>query len=225
MDKKDEQELERWKERLEQIEGEVKGMLFLRHIYDETHKMVQDSPIAGEPSDFYGFLGECYAAAVASCIRRLVSTRRNDVSLLRLLEAIGRRRPLVSEEQHLAGWKKLHPDLPHLENIESPGLESCPGWTDGELSKEQIETDIGELKQTTDAVRAYVNEYIAHCRSREDRKKPPTWAGLNDAVDFVASLTNRYRFMLLGEDRELEPVVLDNWKDVFRVAWATEVDT
>lgn len=204
---------------LKQVEWEIRSLLFLRRIYVETHELVMAGPVANRRSDFFTFLGVCYATAVSSGLRRLASRKPGDVSLAQFLEALKKDNKLVCKEEYGRLWTESNPNLPFLEPVPCPRFEEFPGCLDGHLSKGQIAADLHELRERTKEVEGYATTYIAHARSDKTRKEPPSWAEMNATVDFVAALTDRYRAILLAEVEPLSPLLSENWKDIFQVPW------
>jgi hypothetical protein len=115
-------------------------------------------------------------------------------------------RPTQYSFRHLLTEIRDHPRL-------------CANPPDPEEVKADIEyLDTGNLGR----VRQYVDEFVAH-KQVVPVAEIPTFKDLNDAIDDLGALLQKYFIVVLDEEQMLEPIaVLGDVMAPFRMAWLPE---
>lgn len=90
------------------------------------------------------------------------------------------------------------------------------------LEKALIQRDIEQLIEKSRRFEEFANHYVAHHSLNEMPSDKPTFADLNDYIDFVVGLLEKYYLLITGnrmptldKDESFEP----DWKDIFTFAW------
>jgi hypothetical protein len=61
---------------------------------------------------------------------------------------------------------------------------------------------------------------VAHLDYTKPIDPVPTYVDLDEAIDTLGSVFNKYNVLLTGTAMLfMEPVIVDNWKAVFQVPW------
>ena len=138
--------------------------------------------------------------------------RPDTISLRRLLEDI-KRHP----RETTRSWLISHYPFALRHKAEEVFNAFAPSG--GEFIDPQvIRGDVSRLEDEIGLIKKFVDEHVAHHAVKA--KPAPTFADLHQAIDVLSELTNRYG-QLLVQGGALEPVVLEDWKLVFRVPWAS----
>lgn len=86
----------------------------------------------------------------------------------------------------------------------------------GRTNSAVIHGDADRFQYESRLIKKFVDKHVAHHAAKA--KPAATFADLHDAIDALVGLTNRYGELLI-QGGASEPVVLEDWKQVFRVAW------
>jgi AbiU2 len=208
----------KWREWIEgPIRTDVVGMHFKRQIWREIAKIMDANPGVGElPSAFWDFYQETYAAAQAIAIRRQADTDKRTCSLARLITEMRDSAHLLTREDYI-GLLGDRPSDGMKERMES-GFSGLAGGGD-HLDPQIAEADLAELKSAAEQVRNYVNEHVAHDQAQPSVADLPTFGELHETIDAIGKIFQKYGVILTGAWNELEAVIQDDWKAIFRVAW------
>jgi len=78
--------------------------------------------------------------------------------------------------------------------------------------------DVDRLKAAAAATKKYTNKYIAHL-DRQPTVPVPTPLEIEQAVDLIGELLQKYTMLLTGADLKLGINVLFDWTVAFSVPW------
>jgi hypothetical protein len=180
-------------------------------MYREIAAMIQANPSLPETSVVYEWITWGYGHSSAAAVRRLVDRREDTISLWRLLRDIERHPREITRSwfvsHHAYAFRYKAEEI--FNTFASDGGEF--------VDRQVINGDIHRLEDEIGPIKKFVDKHVAHHAIKA--KPAPTFADLHQAMDVLAELTNRYAELLV-EGGAVEPVILEDWKQVFRVPWA-----
>lgn len=225
----DEQLLEKLKEWIGRIRGEVIKLFFLNHIFWEVQDIIHNNPALIERENyFYEWMSDAFVYSAAMFVRRQVDVRRDSLSFLKLLRELLRYPTLINRENFLDHTTHRRTALARVTARQTAEAErifdELVGSGKGHLEKALIQSDIERLIETSRRFEEFANHYVAHHSLNEMPSDKPTFADLNDYIDFVVCLLEKYYLLITGnrmpaldKDESFEP----NWKDIFTFSWIT----
>ncbi|HVS48194.1 MAG TPA: hypothetical protein VHJ99_04760 [Candidatus Dormibacteraeota bacterium] len=168
---------------------------------------------------FFTFLAATYTTSQAVAVRRLSDTATDVISFGRLLAEIEASPQTITRE-----WWTGHFD---------PGWDHTMGaqnWADNfggsivdYVDPAVVAADFAELVAKVLPVRKYVNQYLAHTSQRPGRADA-TYADIDDAIDFIGRMFQRYSLLVEVADRPiLVPAVTGDLMAPFRMPWLPEL--
>jgi hypothetical protein len=100
---KEEQILQRLKDWIERIRGEITKLFFLNHVFWEVQEIIHSNPTLEESKNyFYEWMGDSFVYSAAMFVRRQLDVRRDSLSLLKLLPELSKTPTLISRENFLS---------------------------------------------------------------------------------------------------------------------------
>lgn len=220
----------RWREQLELITQETYRLHHYRQLWRELAEITQAANLA--PSVFFDALPVWYVSTQGAAVRRQLDRRRDSLSLIRLLEDIGRNSELVTRDRHIAVWHekaraaggadadKLGEGL-RLRDA-NRNFDRFAGAGRDTIDRALVSADVTELEQAGEVVKGYVDEAIAHM-ALTPKNSVPTYGDLDAAMDRIAELVQKYASLLNAEYLwGFEPAIQQDWKAPFRQAWIAE---
>ena len=143
---------------LDRVYAEVRSLRVNQHVFWEVQEIIRVNRNLRKPSTFYGWMGNMYAAAMSSAVRRLVDRRRGTVSFVRLLEQVKARPSCVSREAYKR--RCANSNLPL--NYVDADYDGLVGRGMPHPDPAKIAIEISELKKQTERLKRFVDEHIAH---------------------------------------------------------------
>lgn len=236
---------------LRDIQEEVIGLLFNRYVFRTHQEIVRLNPkLQGRPHSIFNEWAQAvYAQAAAAGVRRLAgqNPEQRDVNLVRLLDSLIRD-PMGLWESFLQYYSE---DAARAQEITGRSGNPPPEW---KLSA--CRRLLGEERRTLISVAQkavrFASKRVAH--SVPDVPISTTFFDLDDAIDTVRAITEKYTRLLLARKlRELEPFhrmgqpseylfvrhllehinlvekmkrnkLQDGWKGIFLEPWASRED-
>lgn len=203
----------------EDLRHEVVGMYFRRQMWRDVNEILLANPSVGQiQSSFWNFHHENYAAAQAIAIRRTADNGRNVRSLWRLLDELASDPDFLTRESYLELLDEFQAED---DLLVWRANEDWDRWCDragrrfdGDIARH----DQRELERATQRVKDYVDQHVAH-----DQHNPtaeiPTFEELHEAIDVISGLFQKYAAILTGAYWDLDHMIQDDWKAVFRRPW------
>lgn len=222
---------ERIAEWVQQIDG-ITEEVYTLHLYRALWRELAEITRAAElpPSAFFDALNTWYPAIQGVAVRRQLDRSAGTRSLVRLLQSIERHRGMMTRDRHVALWVGHNPapgiDIgdgrtwnPFLDEGHA-NFDRFSGARDRDtISAEVIRADINRLQASGATVTVYANDAIAHS-ALSPRDIRPTYEDLNDAIDTVAELVNKYTsFLKASTNATFVPAIQQDWTAIFRQAW------
>lgn len=208
MDKNDKY-LNKWSFWVDSIHKDVEKLLTDREIYKRYLEIVKSNKEIQSPSDFHIWVRENYVASVVTAIRRQLDTRKDVISLMRLLIEIKSHNQILTRD-----WYK------NAHNYD---------WADGDFTdvagggsffnRSIVEKDLKELKTLGKDIEKYANTYITH-KSKDQMTKLPTFKDVNNFIAMLEKITIKYILLFTASGYAgLLPDWQYNWDTIFRKKW------
>ena len=209
------QKFEKWEKWLETIRVEVTDLVRSKHIFWKLGDIVKNNPKIQKPNSFYKFAGETYFAYAVMGIRRQIKPHKDSVSFAGLLQEIIEMPCVLSRKRFVALYER------------GAQFEANHDFTEFAQGKaEHIDPDIVQrnlhkLQELARAVEDLADRQFAHYDKRP-AKKVPSFGELDDCIDFLAELTEKYWLLFKAADIRNDWVptpVEDCWEEIFRQPW------
>lgn len=196
------------------------GSFFNRHIFWEVQAIIKNNPNLEnyKPNWFNVFFGQTYFDYAVSAIRRQVKHQKDSFSLAGLLEDIIRTPSVLSRKQFVQRFVYLHPADEKLANdlFDEKFAGKCAGHIDPVI----VCQDLKKLKVLSKTVEDFADKRVSH----RDKREPidiPTFNALNDCIDYLAELIQKYYLLVkavdLGDDLSVD--FTDDWRGIFCQPW------
>ena len=223
----DEQLLEKLREWIERIRGEVTKLFFLNYIFWEIQDIIRNNPALEERKNYiYEWMGDAFVYSAAMFVRRQVDVRRDSLSMLKLLRELSRNPMLIHRENFLDRTTLRRTVLARINarhTMEAERIfDELVGSGKSHLEKALIQRDIEGLIEKSRRFEEFANHYVAHHSLNEMPSDKPTFSDLNSYIDFVVGLLEKYYLLITGnrmptldKDESFDP----DWKNIFTFAW------
>lgn len=222
----DEQLLEKLKEWIERIRGEVIKLFILNHIFWEIQGIIRDNPKLEERKNyFYEWMRDAFVYSMAMFVRRQVDVRRDSLSFLKLLRELCRHPTLINRENFLDRTTLRRTVLSRINakhTMEAERIfDELVGSGKSHLEKALIQVDLEQLIEKSRGFEEFANHYVAHHSLNEMPSDKPTFSDLDTYIDVLVRLLEKYYLLITGNrmptlnDASFEP----DWKDIFTFAW------
>jgi len=159
-------------------------------------------------------MGNVYATTTVIGIRRQLDTDKDSVSFARLLKEIQENSEVLSRDRYVA----LHEGSVIPVQIASSHFDRFAGAGYPYVNSARVDLDLCILKQKAAGIRKFANKRIAHF-DRSDFANLPTYAELDDCLDYLEDLLKKYLALFRAEMHSIIPVWQFDWKAIFRVPW------
>jgi hypothetical protein len=208
---------EKWKQWIERIYDETVALFAYRSFYRGLAEITEANEEI-PPTSFFDALGAWYATTQAMAVRRQTDTGADAVSLAKLLVNMGVHPHVMNRDRFLSLWG----DEEHWQMRGSEQFDKYVGDGGDQIAKEYYEADLERFQRTAQPIKDYVDRLVAHNDQRE-LSRLPTWAELNDAIDLLEEMLNKYMVLLKATSvPSADPVHQEDWKAAFRVPWLRE---
>lgn len=211
------QRFEKWERWLETIREEVMDLVRSKHIFWKLGDIVKNNPKIQKPNSFYKFAGDTYVAYSVMSVRRQIkySKCKQSISFVGLLKEIIQTPCVLSRERFVALYGKdaqfeANHDFAQFTQEYTDYIDPC-----------LVHQDLHKLKELGNKVEEFADRQIAHYDKRP-AKKVPSFGELDDCIDFLAELTEKYWFLFKSVDIRDDWVptpVEDHWEEIFRQPW------
>lgn len=211
-------DLERWRVWIEgPIRGDVIAMHHRRFIWRRVHEIAEaNAEISNQPSVFWDFLGQTYAATQAIAIRRQADTRKDVCSLGLVIKQIRDNAKVLTRESYIGLFDQSNDLMVQRGNA---GFDALAGGGD-HLDPAIPCADLATLQAAAKSVRLYANEHIAHNAAEPTVTTMPTYGDLHGAIDSIGETCRKYAVLLTASwPTQWEPVIQEDWEAIFRVPW------
>src|SRR5947209_19110015 len=98
----DDRLLEKLKEWIERIRGEITRLFFFNYIFWEIQDIIHNNPELAERKNYiYEWIGDTFVYSTAMFVRRQVDVRNDSLSFLKLLRGLSRHPTVINRENFL----------------------------------------------------------------------------------------------------------------------------
>lgn len=204
------------------IRPEIYSMHLHRHVWLETQAILKANETLPE-SYWWEFMGDTYAVTQAVALRRQVDTRRDVISLARLLMGIRKGVQLFSHEYFIS---RFDAEPTAVARGEQAWRETFAGKVGDHLDPAIPKADLAALQTAAEAAKDFVDDHLAH-RSLDAQPAlvTVTLTELHYAIDVVGATYRKYFGLMTGAMLlRLTPVIQGDWQAVFRQPWMTPPD-
>jgi hypothetical protein len=188
-----------------------------RFIWRRVHEIAEtNAEISNQPSVFWDFLGQTYAATQAIAIRRQADTRQDVCSLGLIIKQIRDNAKVLTRESYISLFDQSNDLMVQRGNA---GFDAVAGSGD-HLDPSIPCADLAALQAAAKRVRLYANEHIAHNAAEPLITTMPTYGDLHGAIDAIGETCRKYVVLLTASwPAQWEPVIQEDWEAIFRVPW------
>jgi hypothetical protein len=207
-----------WLSKLKKIENAVSKLLESRLFFREFMEIVKSNPKLQKNNLFIIWIWENYLLNEATAIRRLVDKNQRTISLYLLLEDIKKNPEILSRARYAELFKDsgFANDYDYINNC----FDELVGKGKNHIDSASVEKDIKVLIEGTKNLKKYVNKIVAHL-DEKGLKELPTIKVLDDAIDLIVKIVQKYYAIFYAGRVELEPVPQVPWKNIFNIPWST----
>lgn len=180
--------------------------------------IVESNPDLPDNNLFVVWAWKNYLFAAVMAVRRLLSKDPRDVSLVNLLDSIGRQPHVLSRERHASLFKGtgFENDAAFI----NAGFDSAVGEGRDMLDGPDIAGDIKRLRAVAKTLRDYTNKVVAHTDKNADSIRTlPTIRDLDDSMDLMEKIFQKYYFLLNAATVVFPTVAHVPWKKIFLKPW------
>ncbi len=200
---------------LNTIHLDVRGLLINRYIFREVQQIIRSNSKIQLESSFYEWLGNIYATAAVIGVRSQLDAGTICISFAGLLIEMQATPEILSRERYVSLYKtsKLPNEVAHRH------FDKLAGESRSHFPAETIEADFSSFRQKAESIRKYANKRIAHL-DRSEFKELPTYAELDDCLDYLESLLKKYlRLFTADAYVHIVPAWQYDWQEIFRRRW------
>lgn len=212
---------------LEVIRRDVQGVRVDDHTFWEVQDMFQkNARLRDTPSHFNQWMAFNFTQSAAVRIRRLVDRDRSTISLRRFLDEIKEFPELLSRDAVMRQYRAANTSLPVtiLDQMAEREYDRSIGIGVDTPPPEMIAGEIAKLEQATSSIKRFVDRRIAHYDQRELSEDVPKLKNIDTCLTLFFEIIRKYGRLLNGRDYPQElPVILDDWKAIFKFAWDVEI--
>lgn len=201
---------------LKQIENSASKLLENRFFFREFMSVVEANPKLPENNYFIVWMWENYLLNAAMGIRRFVDKDSRSISLYLLLRDIKENSEILSRERHKALFKDG--GFAGDNNYINQFFDELVGVRKDHIDPSDVEDDTNKLIERTEVLKTYVDKTVAHL-DKENLETLPTIKDLDDSIDLIVKLVQKYYAILHAGTTKLQPVPQRPWKNIFNVAW------
>ncbi len=186
-----------------------------RATFEEVARIVREASLP--PSYFFDYMGETYAVAQTTAVRRQAEAGSRVCTLGQLITECEQDAVRLTRDSWVAMWDSREDHW--LQLARRSFDEQFAGTAGKHLDPAIARADLNRLQADAALVKAYVDERVAHADARP-RAALPTFEDLDRAIDTIGSLLAKYYNLLTANVlMGVTPVMLDDWQAVFRRPW------
>jgi hypothetical protein len=236
------QKWQKWQQSLNRIEQEMRGLCFVRGMFERVHSLTNNSKNLKKcPSDlFFVWSWNCYIVCLGMGIRRLVDKRSNEKNLYQLLEDIKENACQISVENYAQYMfekkrhkKRINNSSDKTDNQKTVLIESYEKSERklarrvfkealGNRAQSLLCCDVGEdIKKIEKGPKKKVEKFVDKCWAHLDKKpNAPQLREVYEAFDLLINIYNKYSLLTAGHKFHLpEEVLFNQWDSPFRMVW------
>lgn len=204
----------KWLNWLETIEREITWLAIHRHVFWETHKIIEANPSIQKPSAFYTWMKSAYVTDIAVGIRRQLDSDPDTISLWNLLDELTMHPQAMSRQRFVALYKGST-----VEMFADQDFDRFAGKGQPHIDASLIRADLTRLEALWSVIKKYINRRITHTDQR-DVAYLPTFDDLDGCQDLLEELLRKYVLLFRASSlTEVLPTFQYDWTAIFREPW------
>jgi hypothetical protein len=198
------------------VSGDVHTMYLHRATFQRVREIVLENGQLPE-SYFFEYMEDTYATSQAVAVRRQAEPNSRVSTLGSLLREMSEDAERVTRSFFVGMWDGERE--PEAEEIFD---ERFAGSVGEHLDPAIPQRDLEALTATSDGLKTFVDEHLAHSDARPSPGLP-TFKDLNAAIDQIGDLYAKYYLLLTANGFvDLVPAIQHDWLAVFRQPWIRE---
>ncbi|MCG7852712.1 MAG: hypothetical protein MIO92_09335 [Methanosarcinaceae archaeon] len=209
---------EKWQAMLKRIIEALSDLRVNHYIFNGFMEIVESNPDLPDNNLFIVWAWKNYLFAAAMGVRRQLSSKYDDVSLVNLLEDIKKEPAVLSRQRYTSLFKGtgFENDSHYVNNC----FDEIVGKGKDFIDPTEVDSDIKSLNETAESLKVYATKTLAHAgNDAESIKTLPTIKDLDDSIDLFEKTLNKYYALLNAGGIELPKVAQVPWKEVFLKPW------
>jgi hypothetical protein len=210
--------IEKWQSMIKKIIEELSGLRTDQFIFRGYMEILESNPALPKNNLFVVWAWRNYLFTAAMGVRRQLSSRYEDISLVNLLEDIKKEPTLLSRTRYTSLYKGtgFENDIAYINDC----FDKLVGKGKESLDSADIALDIDQINEIAKALKVYSNKTIAHAgKDAESIETLPTIKDLNDSIDMFERMLNKYYGILNAGGIELPKFAQVAWESVFLIPW------
>lgn len=211
--------LETWERWLDLLYQHIVELHHDRVIWKELVELVEANRDIPDPWFFLDWVGRLWATTTVVGIRRLDDKDKNSISLVRLIDDIGKHPEVLSRQHYRSMYEATYPGDEWMQRRADEEFDEYVGAGLDVIQTEMTARDLADVRSAAATIRRHVNKYVAHT---DERAGPPTatYADLDAALDGVTAIYRRYSLLIKGSaPADMAPTMQFDWKQPFLIAW------
>jgi hypothetical protein len=208
----------KWKRWLNDLRDEVSQLLISREVYIEVRNIVAANPAVRTNNRLITWMTWNYVQGMLIGVRRLVDSRTDTISLVRLLREMEMHSDLLTREAHVQLYSEDDTEWQAhgtFDNLAGEGASAYP--------RDKLLNDRERLLVLWKKLKPLANKRIAHLDEAKNVGSLPKYQDLDDIVDEIERQVKHYCLLIEARDYvSLQPVPQYDWKAIFRVPWLSE---
>ncbi len=206
--------LQAWRAEIDAIYCDLAELFWLKSVFEQVETIVVGNPLLPRQNTFYAWMTYAYVCATSVGIRRIEGGRHpKEIGLLKLLSALKENVHLISCDcvftHYREGWPRGAVEKDYKTHV----------GHDSDMTKEDVQCDLNELKSKVEIIRSHVDKKIAHRDADAGELRNIDWQEHDDAFVCLERLVRKYTYLLSAAYAEIRPVRDSRWTDIFLMPW------
>jgi hypothetical protein len=182
---------DKWQQMLKRIIEALADLRANHYIFNGFMEIVESNPDLPNNNFFIVWAWKNYLFTAAMGVRRQLSSRYDDVSLVNLLEDIKKDPAVLSRDRYASLFKGtgFESDSHYINNC----FDAIVGKGKDYIDSAEVENDIKTLNAIAESLKVYANKTIAHAGiDAASIKTLPTIKDLDDSINHFEKMLNKY---------------------------------
>ena len=207
--------LKKWLKWMNKIRIDVSSLVAAHDVFCSIDELFSSNQQLNQNSLVLWYLRNTYAAYAAMCVRRHLKTKKDSISLARLLDELAEAPSKVSR----AYFREVYTSVPIQAAADAFFDRFCSAAGELHISSQLVRSDLELLRRTAVSCEDLADRRIAHLDKR-GLKCPPDVKKLAEVIDCLHKICLKYHRLFCGDDlSSLLPECSDNWMAVFDIPW------
>lgn len=207
--------IDKWRRWMSNINDELIQLFGSRQIYREYGRIVsRNTRVDKTGAVFHRWVIDNYVTYIAMAIRRQADLDSHSISLAKLIYDIKEHPEALKRTDFVALYKNMSVDFAERDFSELAGKGE---YMDSTIAQADYERLITVSKDVYDLA----SRSFAHKSTRVSPKV--TFNDVDRCLEEIKSIAKKYELLMTGSSLEHEPVIAQDWQDIF-LPWIEETD-